>query len=335
MKTKYLKIVTVILIFVMISLIVADGLLTFLLNNSNFVLKILELITSTATAVTISISFSLSVNTKDKTIENSGKIMSNGNQTIVNGNGNIINSNDLSNYAICKVLNDVNSSLEEIKRENQTQIIKKVCDELKKQNVQNSVDKDFMLKYLDEGALISNSDIQEIWAKLLISKSTNEQSVSKRTLDIVKDLTSDEAIIFENVASLVHYSGIIEKESCNEISFLDLSRLVDIGLLKTMGLTNKISINKNSSYQAVLKDTVLIIENTTSNDIKIEYECYVLSVEGIQLANSLNIGMSIQEQIKFANFIKSKSSEIKTHLYNIVNRLPDGRVQYNHQLDLI
>lgn len=332
-KVKELKIIIIILIFVLITLIVIDGVLTYLTENSTFILKVLELITATSSAITISISFSLNITTNEKNIENKGEIVANGNQTIVNGNGNVVNSNDVG---IVDSLNKVSISLEAIKKENQIEIIKKVCEQVEKKNIHNSVDKDFIIKYLDEASLISDSDIQDIWAKLLISKSINSQNISKRTLDIVKNLSSKEAKIFEKVALLSHYDGVIVKDSCSNIPFLELTRLQDVGLLKSGDfITQNFSIDANNISKLRLHDTFLLMVNPSNEKAEFSYSCYLLSEEGKQLANALGLCMPVQGQIDFGKFLKSKFNNLQFHLYKIVKVDAIGNITYDTSLDLI
>jgi len=332
----YFKTTTIILILFLISIVAVDAFFLMKKNYQNFFLRIVELILASSSAITFSFTLSLNLNFKEKNIENHGMITSEGNQTVISGDNNIVN---LPIPIDNSIFNNLTASIDELKKENQNEIIRQACKLANEQNVHNAVDKDFIVKYLDEASLISDNEIQEIWAKLLVSKSFGFNNVSKRTLDIVKNLSSNEAKIFEKVALHAHFNGIIEKDHCsNDVPFLEITILQDIGLLKSGDFNYTIFIKPKSQSKSelVLNDTIIIIENLEEVDEKLDYPCYILSEEGKQLANSLKFHMPISEQIIFGNFIKNKASnQLRVHLYKVVDKTNDGKVIYDQGLDLI
>lgn len=285
-------------------------------------LRIFEMLTVSTSAATFSIGCSINVISKNNS--NSNNISKSDNNNVYQANRDIvINNNDNNDLKL--VITSFKDSLVSFKNENIEKIVKKVLNENIQEKSEKPIDKDFLLKYLNDGSTISNEDIQDIWVKLLVQKNKKPNSISKRTLDIVKNLSSEEANVFEKIAKYALKNGAISKElleSNFKFAFDNISLLQDIGLIKSSDLLEqhfKLRIGNNNFPEE--GDALLNIQNNDLKEEDIFFGCYMLTAEGLELKNALNILMEHSVFIKFCKEVKNiakKNENINVFAYQIV-----------------
>jgi hypothetical protein len=73
------------------------------------------------------------------------------------------------------------------------------------------VDEDWTARFFREAQDVGNEDMQRLWGKLLAGEIARPGSFSRRTLDVVANLTKEEAALFETLCSFiakVHPQGL-------------------------------------------------------------------------------------------------------------------------------
>lgn len=133
-------------------------------------------------------------------------------------------------------------------------VISKTYDILKdEEDVSDKpVDKDWFTRYFNIVQDISNEDIQNLWAKLLAGEIKQPGSFSYRTLETLKNMTTDEAELFTKVAKFFIFDG---QKNCYIFNDHDLLKrygvihyyivtLIDIGLINS-SLNTGIIVNNN------------------------------------------------------------------------------------------
>lgn len=113
--------------------------------------------------------------------------------------------------------------------------VKYIQEDAKPENV----DEDKISILFENVKHISKNEAQEIWAKVLAREINEPESISKRTMELLKNITLKEAQIFSKVASLALESfgdyfflknnGFLKNEF--DIKFEDLILLKDLGLI--------------------------------------------------------------------------------------------------------
>lgn len=234
----------------------------------------------------------------------------------------------------------ITKSLIPFEQKNIEEICKKTCTILNEQNIQPIIqpDCDFLFKYLKEGSLISNKDIQDIWAHLLAHEYKNPNGISKRTLDIVKNMNSSEANLFTNVAKASFASGEIYQEYCNKMNILDFTTLKDIGLVKNERLSNSINLEPNQENTFAENDLLFVIKNEDSqNSQKVEWGCYFLTSEGQELKKALGYNINDNMVIEHCKNVKAKYKSNKLlsfSLYKIIRFNQNNTVNIDN-IDLL
>lgn len=211
-------------------------------------------------------------------------------------------------------------------------IMSKSIDALRKELPGQTLNKDFVMKYIDEASKINEEDIQDIWVKLLVQENKSSGSISKRTLDIVKNLYPAEAKLFESIAKYSLSNGTIHDCFCNKFSFIDISKLQDIGLMKssdTIEQTITIDGNNPVPFCRIEGNTIFIIKNTSNTIEKISYKCHLLTNEGVELKSALGISIDKNDYLDYCRQIKqAKNQKNLMCSAHKINYFSSGQVNY-------
>jgi hypothetical protein len=127
------------------------------------------------------------------------------------------------------------------------QILGKTALMLEDQSDPDRVDDDWIVYYLDKARLVSDEEMQNLWAKILAGESNSPGSYSKRTLDFLSTLEKREAYDFTTLGSLVVYhtdsptyplplifTQDLAYPTTKGLSYLNLDNLEAIGLIKSV-----------------------------------------------------------------------------------------------------
>jgi hypothetical protein len=150
---------------------------------------------------------------------------------------------------------------EEAKRqENIESITRKALPNVDAENVQpDKLDNDWIANFFDKGRLISDADMQTLWAKVLAGEANSPGRFSKRTINLLASMDRQDAEMFFTLGSfVVNIDGLVNPVVFNitndgelaesfyrdkNISFVLLTHLDDIGLINFSshsGYTNAI-----------------------------------------------------------------------------------------------
>lgn len=71
----------------------------------------------------------------------------------------------------------------------------------------NNFSFDWLMRFFDAVGNISNKDLQQLWAKVLAGEIAEPKTCSLRTLDMIRNMSSEEAEIFSHLCKYVMRSG--------------------------------------------------------------------------------------------------------------------------------
>ncbi|MBD2075083.1 DUF2806 domain-containing protein [Phormidium sp. FACHB-592] len=126
------------------------------------------------------------------------------------------------------------------KQANIEAIATKALPYLKEDANPNNVEDDWITNFFDKSRLISDEQMQEIWAKLLAGEANNPGSYSKRTIDLLSSLDKADALLFNTLCGFCCLLDEIFLLIYNEgdpiyvnsgVNFNALNHLDDIGLI--------------------------------------------------------------------------------------------------------
>lgn len=211
-----------------------------------------------------------------------------------------INITDLHRRAMHRFIEE-----EASRQDNMEGITQKALPELKEQSKPNMMDDDWITNFFDKSRIVSDTDMQDLWAKVLAGEANKPGTYSKRTVNFLGDIDKRDAglfttlcrfgwnvgsftpLIFDAKASIyndqgLNFSTLTHLDSIGLIQFNSFSGFVHGGLPKTFnaGYCNQpLELTMEKENENTLQiGTVLL----TQIGIEISYICKAAGVEGFR-----------------------------------------------------
>jgi hypothetical protein len=129
-----------------------------------------------------------------------------------------------------------------LEQNNMESTLQKTLPNLKESASPENIDLDWLAKFFDKNRLVSNEQMQDLWAQVLAGEANAPGSYSRRTIDFLSAMSQQEATWFRQACSLVwkdmdtkqlYVIVDISKEHIpSEITVENFHHLADIGLFK-------------------------------------------------------------------------------------------------------
>ncbi len=147
------------------------------------------------------------------------------------------------------------------------------------------VDDDWTARFFDHAKDVSNEDMQNLWAKVLAGEVRRPGRFSLRTLDILKNLSPDEARHFADLAAFVFAEQIVFHEigTSRHSALPNIERML---LLKDCGLLSSDvafspDLKPGNLHHFRFRDLALTIRSTL--DQRFNWAASALSAAGLEL----------------------------------------------------
>jgi hypothetical protein len=197
------------------------------------------------------------------------------------------------------------------RQENMEQITRKAIPKLAENSNPNSMENDWLANFFDKSRIVSDEEMQLLWASVLAGEANAPGSYSKRTVNFLADLDKRDAEQFQSLFSFGWYVGgftpIVfdtSEKIYNDhgVNFSTLSHLESIGLIQFDNLAGfrKIHVPKKFPVSYCGKEFILTFEKDSDNEINTGKA--TLTQIGHELA-SVSTAPGI---VEFENFILEK-----------------------------
>ena len=194
------------------------------------------------------------------------------------------------------------------------------------------VDKDWMMRFFNYAGGVNDEDVQKMWAQVLTGKIKHPSFISLRTLDVLRNLSKQDAALFQKVneIALISLRGPIlysdgDFLQTKGIDVYDIVSLVDAGLLSAEALVQTIPINNdtpitfdNGKYICTIKT------NHSQSDQKIKHGFYAFSQAGKELRGVLGLNSSLESFLQIIRNVKKKNPDYVYTVHEVINR--DGNI---------
>lgn len=128
------------------------------------------------------------------------------------------------------------------------------------------VDEEWIIRFFNMAEDVSNADMQLMWGKILAGEIKTPKSFSLRTLELLKNISYEEAKIFEKISRYsvyyVNNSSLIFTDydylESKNISFADLLLMKELGILHPTDVTLNEEINQ---WSFIYGDHIVFINN--------------------------------------------------------------------------
>jgi hypothetical protein len=166
------------------------------------------------------------------------------------------------------------------RQENMERITEKALPQLEDKSDPSQMEDDWVTNFFDKSRIISDNEMQDIWAKVLAGEANAPGTYSKRTVNFLGDLDKSDAELFQNLCSFGWIVGAFTPlifESENEvykkkgIDFNSLTHLDSIGLIQFQSLSGfkRTGLPKNFPVFYCGKPLLLEMPEEEKNDISI------------------------------------------------------------------
>ncbi len=199
------------------------------------------------------------------------------------------------------------------------------------------VDDDWIVRFFNCVEDVINEKLQEIWAKILAGEIKKPRSCSLRTLDLLKNLSVDEAIIFEKVSSCMCRNGdsiFIPKKTDlwkkQDVSFDDLMALSDAGIVN-LSFVNRILYirdEKNIIYNNYLMGTLQ--RSSISSPESIIISAYFLTETGKDIYQVIRINQTRSHDflLAYLSHLKNENMNVSVSAYDVIGAT-DRYIEHN------
>ncbi|WP_415299137.1 DUF2806 domain-containing protein [Clostridium perfringens] len=222
------------------------------------------------------------------------------------------------------------------KQENIDSVVDNAYSELEGKQLESeeNVDNDWMIRFINSVEDISNEKMQIIWGKILAGEIINPNSVSLRTLDILRNLSKNEAKLFEKICNYIINERYIYNDDDilkkYEIIYADMLNLADYGLINSsMLISNNININENE-VMLFKNDEYIVMAKSNTENIEISLPIFLLSEAGKELSKIVNKKVNSNYIFDVANDIKEKNQNINVAVYKITSII-DNQVNFESE----
>lgn len=198
------------------------------------------------------------------------------------------------------------------------------------------VDPDWMFRFFNAVENISNEDMQKIWGRILAGEIQSPSKYSYRTLEKLRNITKEEAQLFQEVAalSLTHGSRkfLLKNDSLMNkygIYFSHILKLEECGMMSSQSLVLNLSIS-NEKTEIVWNPHILgKIAGTAPEVEKISLPIYIFSEAGNQLLDAIQPEQNKTYILDCLEHIRKnyKKANVTAHSINFVGA--DGQISYN------
>ena len=178
-------------------------------------------------------------------------------------------------------------------------------------------DPDWTARFFDSVQDISSENMKELWAKVLSGEVRNPGSTSLRTLDVLRNMTSNDARVFNNAAQYAIgdfiFRGHAETTStCDpDLSVSNLLQLDDCGLLHLdRNLRKVLNFSSGAGLAFFCGDFILRISRTSDSVSKVELPIALLTAAGRELLPVTERQLPIDYLRTFAKFLESRDCDL-------------------------
>lgn len=202
------------------------------------------------------------------------------------------------------------------------------------------IDEDWSTRFFKIAEEVSNEEMQALWGKILAGEIKEPKTYSLRTLELIRNLSKDEANTFMKVANFAIKSGdsnFLFKTNDNEllsnkysITYGEIALLTEIGLLQPSTFVNyQIIQSQNDTQRVLTSGNIVIITNVKANTPTIKMPVNVFTTVGNELIKLVKPSPPFEYLKDVAKSIKSENVDIK---YANIVAFEDGDIVYNQPL---
>lgn len=234
---------------------------------------------------------------------------------------------------------------EQKKQKNIENITQKAAQNLENESAVSDepVDEDWVTRFFSYAEDISNEEMQDLWGRILAGEVKRPKSFSLRTLDILRNLSKEEAQVFMKFASLHIKSGgasfilnfMNEKllEEKYGLNFNDRLLLEELGFITANDLQFKIAKTDQQPRQVVfIAGNTIVIQEKEENKPEQHLQVMVFTKIGQQLLDLVQTTPDVDYIQLLATKLNRTNGSIKYGY--VLQYLNNGQVKHSPLMEV-
>ena len=189
------------------------------------------------------------------------------------------------------------------------------------------MDDDWISRFFNTIEDVTENTMQNLWAQILAGEVKHPHSFSLRTLDVLRNMTKDDAELFSNSIRSYYYDGYILTEDNYGLNLEDRIALCEMGLLSPDELTKTITITRDKEINRINKDYLFFITKENSKSVEVHFRCRSLTRAGKELLILVEQGNNYDLFAYIANMFK-KAGVSTVSLHKVKQWKEDNSVDY-------
>ena len=232
----------------------------------------------------------------------------------------------------------------EIRRQdNIDSVVEMAANDLEGERVsEKPVDIDWSTRFFEIVQDVSREEMKLLWAKILAKETAQPSTFSMRTLEVLKNITAEEAATFERVSTFFLYQNDIFIYNSSDlldrlgVHYKDLALLTECGLLQSGDFVNRtfISFPDKEAVTITLSGPYVIKLALPKGSNSAEIPIILLTKVGQELYSLIEHKTNKEYITAFANEIRKKAPSAIIQYSELVS-IENGHVRYkNPMMDL-
>lgn len=203
------------------------------------------------------------------------------------------------------------------KVENVEEIISKAKQQFApdEQVSEEPVEKDWMNRFLDIAEEISDEEMQDLWGRVLAGEIKKPKSYSLRTLEVLRNLSKEEATLITKVSNFHVALDLLSTESF-AVNIMDQTTLDDIGVICGEELVRTYTASNGKISFELNKQTLINIYAPIG--IKIDFKGFKITKAGGEIMGLIQEHNYSSFYTNLSKYLKSKGAT-KVTINEIVN----------------
>ena len=204
---------------------------------------------------------------------------------------------------------------------------------------ETAVNEDWLTRFFGIAKDVSTDEMQFIWGKILAGEIEKPGSFSLRTLETIRNISPDEAKLFEKILPFVVSSGAAQFIPADLISFSEFGityghiiQLDECGMVYSNGATSlniKAGPNEKDQYMLHSGNEVLLASNPTNVELQNDLRVYPLTRSAIELMSILDSSTNHDAFVRLSEKMhREHFSNATMSIYEVIYS-EDGQKHYN------
>lgn len=199
-----------------------------------------------------------------------------------------------------------------------------------------SVDKDWITRFFNSVEDISEESMQKLWGKILADEIRKPKSFSLRTLEVLHNISANEAALFEKYCKFVLFRneplGVAYYKDISDIRYSELLLLEECGLFNLSDACILISVEANSIV--ALNERYILVADRLKEDGNIQVTFHSLTKAGKELYSLFKYSKNLKNMLEWGKNMQKKNDKFKLHLYRIKSKV-NNEVNIDFEVDYL